>query len=68
MGYFGIGESAQSRELSLPQPFRAILATIAYFMDYAVYCDQYWVETEYGPYEPNNMVTEFIFYDWSQIR
>ena len=30
LGYFGIGEDIDTRDLSLSQPFLAILATIAY--------------------------------------
>ena len=32
LGYFGIGDVIDTRDLSLSQPFLAILATIAYYI------------------------------------
>ena len=32
LGYFGIGDVNDTRDLSLSQPFLAILATIAYYI------------------------------------
>ena len=38
LGYFGIGDVIDTRDLSLSQPFLAILATIAYIEFISVHC------------------------------